>query len=433
MLKSAKSASTKTDSNGNYTFADLPGGGSYTITPEGAKTTFTPPNRTITNLTQDGSADFSAVVQPDVYKISGRVTEAATAKPLTGVKIILKGAMSASTTTDSNGKYSFADLPKGGSYTITPDKDKTTFTPRNRAITNLTQDGSADFSGVAQPDVYKISGRVTEAANAKPLGAVNITLSGAKTASTKTDPHGNYSFGGLPGGARYTITPDMGKINFMPPSRSINNLARDESADFSGLAQPKVYKISGRVMDADKPLGGVSIKLGRSMEASTTTDANGVYRFSDLPAGGSYTISPDKTKGNFTPSDHLIGNLMRDESADFARPPQECSEADKDRDAKSIMAKHGAEWRQNIEAEHDKIIATNVRASDGNAEATLSEIAYQRVFKGCTVIFFTARYRWQITTYLPTAPPKVSNVTKHRLFSCVKRGGEWSCPPPVVF
>src|ERR1700674_435444 len=67
-----------------------------------------------------------------VHKISGQVTS--NGKPLNGVNITLKGAKAASTTTDQNGNYRFSDLAAGGSYTITPDRPKTDFTPGSRSV-----------------------------------------------------------------------------------------------------------------------------------------------------------------------------------------------------------------------------------------------------------------------------------------------------------
>jgi hypothetical protein len=233
MIDGPKTASTTTDANGNYSFGSLPKGGNYTITPIKAKIDFTPRRRSVNNLTHDESADFSGLVQINVYKISGRVTEGATAKPLSDVSILLKGTKSAATTTDQNGNYTFGSLTEGGSFTITPARAKIDFTPRSRSINNLTQDASADFFGLVQLNLHKISGRVTEGATAKPLSGINIFLKGTKTASATTDANGNYTFGSLPEGGSYTITPDRAKMNFRPRDRSINNLTQDGWADFA--------------------------------------------------------------------------------------------------------------------------------------------------------------------------------------------------------
>ncbi|HEY0169920.1 MAG TPA: carboxypeptidase-like regulatory domain-containing protein [Pyrinomonadaceae bacterium] len=85
--------------------------------------------------------------------------------------------------------------------------------------------------------VYIISGRVT--VGDAFLSGVNVMLDGAKSSSTKTDSHGRYSFGGLPEGGSYTVTPDGAPTTFTPRSHSVKNLARDVSADFAGTAPPE--------------------------------------------------------------------------------------------------------------------------------------------------------------------------------------------------
>jgi len=66
------------------------------------------------------------------YSVSGTVICAGTV--VSGVTISLTGAATKSTTTDSNGHYSFSGLANG-SYTITPSKTEYTFTPPNLSVT----------------------------------------------------------------------------------------------------------------------------------------------------------------------------------------------------------------------------------------------------------------------------------------------------------
>src|SRR5205807_331462 len=155
-------------------------------------------------------------------------------------------------------------------------------------------------------------------------------------------------------------------------------------------------------------------RLGGSRNASTTTDANGNYRFSDLPAGGSYTITPDTAKMNFTPRDHSIRNLARDESADFSRPAPECSEANKDREGQTIRS-YFPSWRRNIEGERTRIIAENVPDGAKETGAILGEIEFQVVFvTPCKSAAITARYAWQVSYSLNGTPSKTKTVSRKR-------------------
>lgn len=59
-LSGAQTASATTNSSGQYSFAGLVGGGSYTVQPTGTSHVFTPTTQTIANLTSDGTANFTA-------------------------------------------------------------------------------------------------------------------------------------------------------------------------------------------------------------------------------------------------------------------------------------------------------------------------------------------------------------------------------------
>ncbi len=149
-LDGARVALATTDERGYFSFNDLSGGASYVITPVAGPTiNFTPRSRSFNNLSRNESTNF--VGQSSSYKISGRVTDGS--QPLGGIKIKLVGTMLTAHTTDANGYYAFTDLRSGGSYTVTPLSDQTNFTPGNRSFTNLTQDESANFSGVVQRDL----------------------------------------------------------------------------------------------------------------------------------------------------------------------------------------------------------------------------------------------------------------------------------------
>jgi RHS repeat-associated protein len=66
--------------------------------------------------------------------ISGQVSNAEGA----GVTLYLSGSQSAQTTTDSNGQYSFTNLPSGGNFTVTPAQNGYSFGPANRTYQNVT-------------------------------------------------------------------------------------------------------------------------------------------------------------------------------------------------------------------------------------------------------------------------------------------------------
>src|SRR5205807_1993109 len=75
-LSSAQTRVTQTDSNGNYAFANLPGGlRAYTLspsTPNDRPLTFTPDYKYFGSLTSDQVVEFRAI---DLFKIGGRLVD----------------------------------------------------------------------------------------------------------------------------------------------------------------------------------------------------------------------------------------------------------------------------------------------------------------------------------------------------------------------
>lgn len=185
-----------------------------------------------------------------------------------------------------------------------------------------------------------------------------------------------------------------------------------------------VYKISGRVTDGGKALGGVKLTLGGAKSASTTTDASGNYAFSRLPAGGSYTVTPAGAKIDFTPPRRSVKNLTQDQSADFVGTLQpECSDADQSRERGIVINSCDGTWRRRIEADRSKILAEYLGVE--NAVAHLSaKIEYQITFsKECKAGVVTAKYTWQVTA------PAIRTVPRphEKRFTLVKTGDRWRC------
>ncbi len=364
------------------------------------------------------------------------------AAPLEGVPVMLSGTKSAATTTDSNGSYSFSKLRAGGNYTITPVRPGMTFIPASRALSKLLRDESADFTSVIQPNVYKITGRVTDTRG--PLAGAKINLEGSKLTSTLTDANGYYTFSDLREGGSYSVIP-KGHLSFSPASRSFNNLRRNESADFSAKDQPVVYRISGRVRNAHQPLNGIRIKLDGTKSGSTTTDTNGYYSFTGLSAGGDYTITPS-ARLRFAPSHRSLNNLRQDGLADFLVEQENqtdepdkfndttataCTDADQARERDALLNKYAATWERGIESEKPRIIEQaikaqlpGVNAQSVEATAGLGSIRYDVAFDKCKPRVVTVNYQWQVKLYF-NGESRAAAVRKRK--TCGRVLGAWIC------
>lgn len=168
------------------------------------------------------------------------------------------------------------------------------------------------------PPRYTISGRTSHGGNAD-LPGVTITLSGGALRTTVTAANGTYAFTDLVGGSSYLVTPSARGFVFDPVSTSFASLAADQRADFRGSP---VADITGVVRDAsDVGLANVVVSLGGAATRTTNTAADGRYRFTDLPAGEDYTVTPSARGFVFTPASTSFVRLIMDQQADFAGGP----------------------------------------------------------------------------------------------------------------
>jgi hypothetical protein len=106
------------------------------------------------------------------YSIGGQVTDI-NGRPVSGVSMRLSGAREASAQTDAEGRYSFADLTAGESYTITPSKALYIFSPQGQTFTALGGDQSAHFTVTASPDGPLLA---TEASSTRAIALDSVTL-----------------------------------------------------------------------------------------------------------------------------------------------------------------------------------------------------------------------------------------------------------------
>jgi hypothetical protein len=307
-LGGARSATTTTDESGAFHFDELPVGKSYTVTPTQLGYVFAPASQSFDNLSADKYAGFIATYSE--YKIGGRVSKA-DGTGVAGVALALAGSQSATATTDALGNYSFANVARGGDYTVTPSKTDYTFNPTQRAFNALGANQAADFT--ATPGTHATTGHITDPAG-KALAGALVTLSGSRSATATTDAVGDYSFTGLPSDGSYTLTPTRAGYIFTPPSQTFNNPTSDRTANFA--ASPDSYRIGGRVTENGAGLGGVTVALGGSQTSTATTDAGGNYSFI-VRAQGSYTVTPSKTHYTFASPSVSFNNLAGDQTANF--------------------------------------------------------------------------------------------------------------------
>jgi hypothetical protein len=343
-------ATTVTTGNGDYTFDNLPAGDftvevDSTTLPAGSVPTFdldgtgTPHRAGVTLAAGEDRTDVDFGYRGN-SSLSGRLWSDLDADNvqdpgeggLNGASIELLddgGNVIATTTTSGDGNYTFANL-LGGTYTVrvvpatlppgavqtgpgTPNTATVTL-PAGTARTDINF-GYKGNASLGDRVWYDVDGDGVQDAGEAGLNGVTVELlnSGGTVIATKTTAgNGNYSFTNLnagtytvrvvsstlPAGAAQTYDLD-GTGTAHAATITLPNGASRTDVDFgykgnASLGDRVWYDTDGDgVQDAGEPgLGGTTVELlnsGGTVIATRTTDANGLYTFTNLPAG-SYTV-----------------------------------------------------------------------------------------------------------------------------------------------
>ncbi|ARE39565.1 hypothetical protein RGUI_1424 [Rhodovulum sp. P5] len=375
-----------TDSNGTYSFTGLPAGDYYVVFPE------TVDGKTLvaqdagddaidSDAGTDGqtatvsvgigeTADLDAgYADPGTASITGTVfsdndgshTQTTGDTPISGVEVVLFNGDGTTTgltaTTGDDGTYSFTGLPAGDYYVVFPETvDGKTLVAQDAGDDAIDSDAGTDGqtatvsvgigetadldAGYADPETASITGTVfsdndgsdTQTTGDTPISGVEVELfngDGTTTGLTATtDSNGTYSFTGLPAGDYYVVFPETvdGKTLVAQDAgddaidsdagtdgqTATVSVGIGETADLdAGYADPETASITGTVFSdndgsdtqttGDTPISGVEVELfngdGTTTGLTATTDSNGTYSFTGLPAGDYYVVFPETVDG----------------------------------------------------------------------------------------------------------------------------------------
>jgi uncharacterized surface anchored protein len=288
-LQTPTPAVTTTDGTGAFSFQGVPDG-DYSLTPSNPDYLFTPASRVVSVSGGNVTAQtFTAVLSPTARTISGAVSGELSA----GVTVTLQGPSPAATTvtatTDAAGSFAFRGLTDG-TYLATPTFAGYGFTPANCLVTvagpSVT---SVQFVAASLP--HTISGKVTGAV----LANVTVDLGGDATLTTQTAADGSYSFPGLAKGD-YTVTPSLPGYLFGPAAATVTLQNADATGvDFVAVA---THRIAGAI--TGDPTDGVRVVLSGAASAELSTDATGLFEFTDL-TDGDYVLTVSLDGYTFDP------------------------------------------------------------------------------------------------------------------------------------
>ena len=245
------------------------------------------------------------------------------------------GTVVATTTTDADGSYSFDKLP-AGTYSVTVVQDGPISGLEQTGDPDATKDNASEpitlnndnpsttdvnFGYIADNSlsgtVYRDDSRNGDQDGTEPgYSGVTVQLldaSGNVVATTTTDANGTYSFSKLPDGTysvkvvkdgeladtEQTEDPDATKDNASEPVTLGEDNPTKDHIDFGYVPDYSIHGLVYRDGDRNETHGaGEKGYANQTVElrdkdgkviATTTTDANGAYSFSKLPAGD-YTV-----------------------------------------------------------------------------------------------------------------------------------------------
>jgi phosphatidylinositol-3-phosphatase len=190
--------STITDGNGNYTLSNVPAG---QVGVTASMSGFTSRTATV-NVTAGATSTQNFALAPNgggAGSISGRVTNISNGIPLSGAIITFSGG---STTSDSNGNYSFSNVA-AGTYNFTVTRTGYVHQSQNATVAS----GAATTLNFGLATGGKVAGTVTDANGAVVPGA-STTISGGivnTTVNATSNSIGQYTSGWVPIGS-YTVT-----------------------------------------------------------------------------------------------------------------------------------------------------------------------------------------------------------------------------------
>lgn len=231
-ISGSSSGTTRTDSDGKFSFSHLPAKGNYTITPSFRYYDFSPISETIVNLHSD-TLTYYFVGTRQTFAISGKLSDQE-GNGLPGIPLNLTGAEQRATTTDNTGRYQFANVPAGYSYTVTP-PSTAAYTFTAQSLSELSGNQTLDFTGLRR---LQLNGKVLDQSGHGLIG-IRVNLAGSENALSTTAADGSYSLIATATG-NYTVTPSIfqGYYTFAPASTQFNNLATAQTTNFTATLAP---------------------------------------------------------------------------------------------------------------------------------------------------------------------------------------------------
>ncbi|MGV8123522.1 MAG: carboxypeptidase regulatory-like domain-containing protein [Candidatus Xenobiia bacterium LiM19] len=271
---SIEATETDTGSDGRYRLAGIETG-SRTI--KIIKTGYQTYTAQVTVAAGANSCNAAIAPVSTSGSIEGKVTDAATGKPLQGAEV--KGGSSAGTT-DESGVYTLAGI-QAGDCAVTVSKDG--YSSASATITvKAGETVTKDFSLDASQGSGVIEGTVTDSLSGKALKGVLVVARGPGGGEASTDKSGAYRITGLDAGT-FSVEATLSGYGTYTTSIAVTS-GSTVTLSFTMTALSNKGTLKGTVTDSSTgaPIAGAKITYA---DRSTETDASGYYELAGVQPG----------------------------------------------------------------------------------------------------------------------------------------------------
>jgi hypothetical protein len=228
-------------------------------------------------------------LNPFTGDIVGRVT--VDGAPQSGVTVTVRrnGTIVGMRTTDANGEYEFLELDPGV-HTVSISTISGADCPGEQtANVPLDDEIEVNFAcTTAQAQTGTVTGQVTLDGSGTSGVSVTLRMGTTTIAMTTTDGSGNFQFTNVTTGTKTVEIAAPSGATCPTTTRDVTVAAgATATADFACTSQPQTGTVTGQVTVNGSGVSGVSVtlRMGTTTIATTTTDGSGNFQFMNVATG----------------------------------------------------------------------------------------------------------------------------------------------------
>jgi hypothetical protein len=225
--------------------------------------------------------------QPTTGTVTGKIVDASTGQPLSGVSVVVESDMAIHSETDATGSFMLSDIPAGLQSISFSLLGYSAVSAKMEIAAGFVIDlGTLPLS--PNPTTSVLKGSITDAESGQPIVGATISFSGSSDGSAVTELDGTFL---VPEVAPGEISITVSKAGYYPMAGDVTVISGSVLFLQLQLAaippQSTTGTIMGRIVDGttSEPLSGVAVILKSDPSIASMTDAAGGFVLADIPPG----------------------------------------------------------------------------------------------------------------------------------------------------